>query len=102
MVISIFQFDPHGQFQGQKVITPKFTQITKIMSDLNSWLFSHFKDTLFFQIGSLVQKGFEVGCAPLFSLTLFRLGGFGNFRKKTSSFRLPYQRPSSSTNCDFL
>ena len=35
--ISIFSFDPQGQFQGQnigqKVITPKFTQITKMMSD---------------------------------------------------------------------
>jgi len=39
MVISILKFDPQGQFQGQKVITPKFTQITKMMSDLNSWLF---------------------------------------------------------------
>jgi len=43
MVIRIFQFDPRGQFQGQnigqKAITPKFTQITKVMSDLNSWLF---------------------------------------------------------------
>jgi len=35
----------------------------------------------------------------LSSLTLWRLGGFGDFRKKNSSFRLPYQRPSSSANC---
>jgi len=34
-----------------------------------------------------------------FSLTPWRLGGFGDFRKKNSSFRLPYQRPSSSTDC---
>jgi len=64
MVISIFKFDPWGQFQGQnigqKVITPKFT---KMMLDLNTWLFPLFKDTLLFQIGPLVQKiwGFEVG-----------------------------------------
>ena len=35
----------------------------------------------------------------LFVLTHWRLGGFGDFRKKTSSFRLPYQRPSSSADC---
>jgi len=34
-----------------------------------------------------------------FLLTLLRLLGFGDFRKKTSSFRLPYQRPSSSAEC---
>jgi len=27
------------------------------------------------------------------------MGGFGDFRKKNSSFRLPYQRPSSSADC---
>jgi len=32
-------------------------------------------------------------------LTPWRLGGFGDFRKKNSSFRLPYQRPSSSADC---
>jgi len=32
-------------------------------------------------------------------LTPWRLGGFGNFRKKNSSFRLPYQCPSSSADC---
>jgi len=32
-------------------------------------------------------------------LTLWRLGGFGDFRKKNSSFWLPYQRPSSSADC---
>jgi len=32
-------------------------------------------------------------------LTPWRLGGFGDFCKKNSSFRLPYQRPSSSANC---
>jgi len=33
------------------------------MSDLNTWHFPLFKDTLLFQIGPLVQKiwGFEVG-----------------------------------------
>ena len=31
--------------------------------------------------------------------TPWRLGGFGDFRKKNSSFRLPYQRPSSSADC---
>jgi len=40
MVISILLFDQRGQFQGQnigqEVITPKFTQITKTMSDLIS------------------------------------------------------------------
>jgi len=52
---------------GQKVITPKCTQITKMMSDLNSWLFPLFKDTLS-QIAPLVQKiyGFEVGRSPSF------------------------------------
>jgi len=40
-----------------------------MMSDLNSWLFPLFKDTLLFQIGPLVQKiwCFEVGRPPLFS-----------------------------------
>ena len=33
------------------------------------------------------------------SLTLWRLGGFGDFRKKNSRFRLPYQCPSSSADC---
>jgi len=32
-------------------------------------------------------------------LTPWRLGGFGNFLKENSSFRLPYQRPSSSADC---
>jgi len=58
-----------GQNIGQKVITPKFTQTTKMMSDLNFWLFPLFKDTLLFQIGPLVQKiwSFEVGCSLIFS-----------------------------------
>jgi len=32
-------------------------------------------------------------------LTPWRLGGFGDFRKKNSRFQLPYQRPSSSADC---
>jgi len=32
-------------------------------------------------------------------LTPWRLGGFGDFHKKNSSFWLPYQRPSSSADC---
>ena len=32
-------------------------------------------------------------------LTLLKTPGFGNFCKKNSSFRLPYQRPSSSADC---
>jgi len=32
-------------------------------------------------------------------LTPWRLGGFGDFCKKNNSFRLPYQRPSSSADC---
>jgi len=32
------------------------------------------------------------------SLTLWHLVGFGDFRKKNSSFWLPYQRPSSSAD----
>ena len=32
-------------------------------------------------------------------LTLLEPPGFGNFRKKNSSFRLPYRRPSSSAHC---
>jgi len=31
-------------------------------------------------------------------LTLWHPGGFSDFRKKNNSFRLPYQRPSSSTD----
>jgi len=31
-------------------------------------------------------------------LTLLEPGGFGDFRKKNSSFQLPYQRPSSSAD----
>jgi len=77
MVSSIY-FHPQGQFQsqnlGQKVITPKFTKITKMMSDLNTWLFSLFKDTLLFQIGQLVQKiwCFEVERPP-FSLNFQKI-----------------------------
>jgi len=33
------------------------------------------------------------------NLTPWCLGGFGNFRKKNSSFQLLYQRPSSSADC---
>ena len=79
MVISIFLFDPWGQFQGQnigqKVITAKFTKITKMMPNLNTWLFPLFKDALLFQIGPLVQKiwGFEVGRPPLFSLNFQKI-----------------------------
>jgi len=32
-------------------------------------------------------------------LTLWEPPGFGNFRKKNSGSRLPYQRPSSSAHC---
>jgi len=32
-------------------------------------------------------------------LTLWHPGGFGDFHKKNSSFRWPYQCPSSSSNC---
>ena len=32
-------------------------------------------------------------------LTPCRLGGFGDFHKKNSSFRLAYQRPSSAADC---
>ena len=39
-----------------------------------------------------------LGKRPAF-LTPWRLGGFGDFRKKNSSFGLPYQRPSSSADC---
>jgi len=40
-----------------------------MMSDLNTWLFPLFKDTLLFQIGPLVQKiwCFKLG-APLYFL----------------------------------
>ena len=38
-------------------------------------------------------------CAAQLALTLWRLAGFGDFRKKNSSFRLPYQCPSSSADC---
>jgi len=34
-----------------------------------------------------------------FNLTLLEPPGFGDFRKKNSSFQLPYQRPSSSAHC---
>ena len=33
------------------------------------------------------------------TLTLWEPSGFGDFCKKNSSFRLPYQRPSSSAHC---
>jgi len=33
------------------------------------------------------------------TLTLSEPPGLGDFRKKNSSFRLPYQRPSSSAHC---
>jgi len=33
------------------------------------------------------------------TLTLIEPPGFGDFRKKNSSFRLPYQRPSSPACC---
>jgi len=36
-------------------------------------------------------------CSVLF--TLLEPAGFGNFRKKNSSFRLLYQRPSCSADC---
>jgi len=44
-----------------------------MMSDLNSWLFPFFKDTLLFQIGPLVQKiwCFEDGHPPYF-LKIFK------------------------------
>jgi len=32
-------------------------------------------------------------------LTLWHPGGFSDFRKKNSSFRLPYQHPSTSADC---
>jgi len=32
-------------------------------------------------------------------LTLLEPPGFGDFRKKNSSFRLPYQLPSYSAHC---
>jgi len=46
----------------------------------------------------------KLGQLPYFSdhkahLTLWCLGGFGDFRKKNSSFRLPYQLPITSTDC---
>jgi len=45
------------------------------MSDLNTWLFPFFKDTLLSQIGPLVQKiwGVEVGRPPLFSLNFQKI-----------------------------
>ena len=36
---------------------------------------------------------------PSSALTLLEPPGFGNFHKKNSSFRLPYQCPSSSAHC---
>jgi len=44
-------------------------KITKIMSDLNTWLIALFKDTLLSQIGQLVQKyGVLKLGAPLYFL----------------------------------
>jgi len=47
----------------------------KMMSDLNSWLFPFFKDTILFPIGPLVQKiwGFEVRRPPIFSLNFQKI-----------------------------
>jgi len=41
-------------------------KITKMMSDLNTWLFPLFKDSLLFYIGQLVRKIWclEVGHPP--------------------------------------
>jgi len=51
MVNSILYFDPWGQFQGQnvgqEVITPKCTQIMKMMLNLNSCVYLFFKDIYF-------------------------------------------------------
>jgi len=40
-----------------------------------------------------------LSCCVIYDLTLLEPPGFGNFRKKNSSFQLPYQRPSSSADC---
>jgi len=92
MVISILLFHPRGQFQGlimgQKVITPKFTSVTKMMSDLNSWLFPLIKDTSLLQIGPLVQNiwCFEIGRTPLFSLN-FQIINSSCLRNQSSDQR---------------
>ena len=62
-----------GQNIGQKVITPKFTQTTKMMSDLNFWLFPLFKDTFsrldhWFKRYGVLKLG-----APLFSLNFYKI-----------------------------
>jgi len=46
---------------------------------------------------SVIQHTFCCICKK--PLTLLEPPGFSDFRKKNSSFRLPYQRPSSSANC---
>jgi len=103
MVISIFKFDPRGQFRGQNIsqkVIPKFAQITKMMSNLNSCLFPLFKDTLLFQIGPLVQKirGFEVGRPPIFSkfskIKLLYLGHRSSNQQKILELRFGGPKPT--------
>jgi len=46
------------------------------------------------------RSGIVWGLLPYtLSLTPWSPLGFSDFRKKNSSFRLPYQRPSSSADC---
>jgi len=49
----------------------------------------------------LLQQSFLGVCKTAFPLhlTLLEPLGFGDFHKKNSSFRLPYQCPSSSVHC---
>jgi len=92
MVINILLFHPRGQFQGliigQKVITPNFTPVTKMMSNLSSWLFPLFKDTSLLQIGPLVQKiwCFKIGHTPSFSLN-FQIINSSYLRNRSSDQR---------------
>ena len=75
-------------------------------SDLNSWLFPLFKDTLFFQIGPLVQKiwGFDVGPPPLFSRNFQKINPYISETDHTikQNFRFGVWGPKSTCMPNFI
>ena len=63
-----------------------------------SHLKSDYCNNIIENINKPLVKKFNTNSTVLL-LTLWEPPGFGDFRKKNSSFRLPYQRPSSSAHC---
>ena len=57
------------------------------------WQTQHFVRT------TSVMRGRSITTTIFFCLTLLEPSGFGDFRKKNSSFQLPFQHPSSSAHC---